>query len=137
MSLLPIDRHPTRRQLWVFGAAWFLLLGVAAVRIWLRHHPLPAAIVAALAVGLPLAGRVDLGLLRRVYVGLSLVTYPLGWLVSWVVLALAYYIVLTPIALVMRLFRHDPLQRTFDRSAATYWSPRPGSPPPESYFRQN
>lgn len=137
MSLLPINRHPSRRQLHVFAAAWLAVVGIAGARLEMHHHPLAGSLLGALAAGVPLAGLIRAGVLRRAYIFLSVVTHPVGWAVSWVILTFVYYLVLTPIALVMRLLRHDPLERTFDRSASTYWTPRASPPPPASYFRQN
>lgn len=137
MSLLPINRQPTRRQLRVFGAAWLVLLAACSLRLWHHHHPAPALTLLLLALLVPLAGLAHAEVLRRTYLGLSTLTSPLGWALSWIVLTLAYYAVVTPIALVMRLGGHDPLRRRFDRSAASYWLPRPPSRPAETYFRQN
>lgn len=47
----------------------------------------------------------------------------LGEVLSRVVLALTYFLVVTPIGLVMRLTRNDPLARSFDPDAESYWIP--------------
>jgi hypothetical protein len=70
------------------------------------------------------------------YVVWMALVWPLGWLVSHALLAIAYFFVLTPIALIVRWRRGDPLRRAFDRDAASYWTPRPGTTPVERYFRQ-
>ena len=54
---------------------------------------------------------------RLLYLGWMRVFYPIGWVVSHLLLAIVYYLVLTPIGLVMRLFGGDPMHRGFDRSA--------------------
>ncbi len=41
-----------------------------------------------------------------------------------VTLVLVYYVILTPIGLLMRLFRRDPLGRKIKRNAKTYWIKR-------------
>lgn len=48
----------------------------------------------------------------------------LGLIVSPVALAVLYYGVITPYALVLRLFRKDPLRLAFDREARSYWIER-------------
>ena len=45
-----------------------------------------------------------------------------------------YFLIITPVAMVVRLF-YDPMARTFDRRASSYWLLRTASPP-SRYFRQ-
>jgi carbamoyltransferase len=52
------------------------------------------------------------------------ITYPLNWLGSQLAVAMTYYLVLSPIGMLLRLFGRDAMQRRFDPSAPTYWSPR-------------
>jgi fatty acid desaturase len=62
--------------------------------------------------------------------------YPIGWVLSHLVLAIAYYLVLTPMGWLMRLVGHDPMHRAFDQRAASYWvSHDPGTSKPR-YLRQ-
>lgn len=137
MSLLRLNRHPSKRQLLVFGLAWLLFVGVLSASLWTRSRHTPAIVLAGLAVGVPLAGMVSPGFLRLVYLGLTYAVYPVGFVVSHVVLAVLYYLVLTPIGLVLRLGGYDPLARRFDRAAPTYWQRRTNPKPSESYLRQS
>lgn len=137
MPLIRINRNPTGRQLVVFGLAWLVFCGILGLRLRLHGHRAAADATWILAAGVPLAGAVIPGLLRRVYLGLSYATYPLGLVVSFVFLAVVYYLVLTPIGLAIRLFRHDPLARRFDPKAGSYWNSRDTKKSVESYFRQS
>lgn len=40
-----------------------------------------------------------------------------------VILGAVFYLFITPVGLMMRLFRRDPMQRSIDKRIATYWSP--------------
>ena len=73
---------------------------------------------------------------RLLYLGWMHAIYPIGWTVSHLVLAIVYFLVLTPIGVCMRLLGRDPMQRRLDPSAGTYWIPH--DPPGDSarYFRQ-
>lgn len=136
MSLIRIERNPSGRQLLVFGIAWLGFAGLLGAVCWLRgRHPAAEALWAA-ACAVPLAGAISRRFLRLVYLGLSYATYPVGYGVSHVVLALAYFLAVTPIGLTMRLFRYDPLSRKFDPGAKTYWKARGKPKPVESYFKQ-
>ncbi len=137
MSLIRLNRHPPPRQLLVFAVAWLIFVGVLGLVQW-RHDRPPVALVCwSLAVMVPLAGLVWREGLRRLYVGLAYATFPIGFVVSTLMLVLLYYLVVTPIGLVLRLCRYDPLERKFDRQAGTYWQPRPARRDPVSYFRQH
>jgi hypothetical protein len=61
---------------------------------------------------------------------------PIGWTVSMALLAVVYFLVFTPVGLILRAFGHDPMQRGFDRGRASYWGEHPPPPEPRRYFRQ-
>jgi hypothetical protein len=136
MSLLPINRQPSPSQLKVFAFAWLLFFGTIATTLAVRGR-VPAAMgVGTLAFIVPAIGLVKPSILRGAFLTLSYLTWPIGWVVSHVILAIVYYAVLTPIALLLRLFKYDPLTRRMDRGASTYWKPVSTSPI-ERYFRQH
>jgi hypothetical protein len=137
MSLIRITKNPSQRQLLVFAASWLVFLGALGVVGWVRGRHLHAEVFWTLAAALPLAGLASRRILRIAFVGLSYATYPIGLVVSNIVLALVYYLALTPIGLTMRLFRYDPLARKFDAAAPSYWIPRKTNKTPESYFKQD
>ena len=137
MPLIRINRQPTSRQLAVFGAAWAIFCGFWAVGAWRHQHAVTAAGLSITGIGIPLLGVVFPKALRWLYVGLSYATYPIGFAVSHVVLAVIYYLVITPLGLAMRCFGYDPLRRRFDRARPTYWQLRRDPGAPETYFRQN
>lgn len=55
-------------------------------------------------------------------------------IVNAILMAVLFYGIFTPAALILRLFRKDPLRLTRDPSAGTYWIPR--QHPPEAMTRQ-
>ncbi len=57
----------------------------------------------------------------------------LSRIVSPVAMALLFFAVVTPVALICRILGHDPLRRKLDPTAATYWIDRvPPGPSPDS-----
>ena len=52
------------------------------------------------------------------------------------VVAAIYYLVFTPVGLLLRLVKGDPLERRLDRSASTHWAKRPPTGDVRRYFRQ-
>ncbi len=136
MTLLRINTNPSRRQLLVFGLAWLVVFGSLSLRLWHKDlHPFALGL-GALTVIVPLIGLIWPRGLRLVYIGLTYATYPIGFVVSHLVLAALYYLVLTPIGVVMKLFGYDPLARRFDSKSTSYWQQRQTSKPSGSYFRQ-
>jgi hypothetical protein len=137
MALIEINRNPSPRDLRWFGLIVALFCAVVGAVLWWRFD-LPAAGRVAALVGLVLmAAYYALPPIRRaMYVGWMYLFFPLGFVLAHVVLAIIYFLVLTPVGLVMRLFRRDPMQRSLDRDADTYWEARDPNVPPERYFRQ-
>lgn len=147
MALVAIDFDPPRRTLSQFGVIALVVFGGLGAWTMYRHHLLGFELSTgtAQAVGGALLGLGILSgllaaaapsLLRFLYVGLVVITFPIGFVVSHVVLALLYYVVLTPVGLVMRLVGHDPMNRRWDPDATTYWHTRDTRRDVKSYFRQ-
>lgn len=137
MALLEINRNPSRRDLAWFGAVLFVFvlviggvigraLGSEVVRNALWGV---GSVLALLYYAVP-AWR------RPMFVGWMYAAYPVGLVVSHVLLGLVYFGVVTPIGLLMRAVGHDPMTRRFDRSAATYWVEREQVSDVKRYFRQ-
>ena len=54
----------------------------------------------------------------------------LGWINSRVILSIFFYVILTPVGVVLRLLGKDPMRRRYDPAAGSYRQarePRPGS----------
>jgi hypothetical protein len=71
-----------------------------------------------------------------IYRGWMLVTYPIGWAVSQLLLLAIYYAVVTPIGVLRRWFGGDPLERTFNRDGGTYWTAHRVGDDVSRYLRQ-
>jgi ABC-type uncharacterized transport system permease subunit len=137
MSLIQIERNPSGRQLLVFGIAWLVFFACWGGACQMRGRTLAAEIFWAAAVAVPLLGAASRMALRTAYVAVSYATYPLGYVISHVVLAVVYFFVLTPIGLAMRLLGNDPLSRKFEPGAKSYWKRREKAKSAESYFNQH
>ena len=76
------------------------------------------------------------GTIRWMFVSVTTLTFPVGWLVSQIVLATMYYLVITPLAIFFRLRRRDVLRRQPMRQCASYWVSKGTSPEARRYFQQ-
>ena len=84
-----------------FLIGWFLpLIGGHSFRTWTVWISIPTLILAILKPALLLYP-------YRLWIRLGDI---LGWLNSRIILGLVFFIVLLPIALIMRFFNHDPLK---------------------------
>lgn len=121
--MLEIDWNPPHRILRQFSAVWFplfaLVVGLVVFRLggtWTA----PIAIWAVTAI-IAIVGFAWPPFARPVFVGLMIVTLPIGWVVSHVLLALILFLVITPIGVVLRLRGHDLLQLRNDPRRTTTW----------------
>ena len=138
MAVIEINRNPTRRQLNQFGFIWlgFLVLFGAIARFKLDAPNLALGLWVA-AVVVPVIGWLVPAFMRAVFLGMSYAAWPIGFVVSHVILAIVYYLVFTPIGFAMRIFGYDPMKRGFDEDASSYWVTRdPAAAEPKRYFRQ-
>ncbi len=137
MSLVVINKNPSARELRWFGLIVVAFGGLVSGLLYAKFRwpvaawvPLGlATLLAAIYYAVPRAR-------RSIYVGWMYAFLPLGMVMSYLLLAVIYFLVFTPLGLVMRLVGRERVARRFDREARTYWVQRPPARPPESYFRQ-
>lgn len=138
-----INRQPTRDERRKFGlmlaggaplsaAVWFALARVATGE-WIWLVPV---VVAAVGGGLGLLLWTVPALARPFYVAWYFLVACIDLVVTTVLLTAAYWLVLTPVAFVLRLGHRQALRKSFDRSAKSYWRDAERTPEPERYFRQ-
>lgn len=114
-------------------AAVFVIIGVLPAVLG-RSMRLWSLALAALFFAIALAAPGLLGPLNRLWTRFGLLLHRI---VSPVVLGIMFFLVVTPIGLVMRAFGKDPLRLRFDKGARSYWVDRiPPGPPPESLSDQ-
>ncbi|MCI0655005.1 MAG: SxtJ family membrane protein [Methylococcaceae bacterium] len=66
--------------------------------------------------------------LKPIYIVWMAIGFVLGWINTRIVLGLVYFMLFTPVALFLRLFRVDPMRRKFDRDTISYKRPSTLSP---------
>lgn len=144
--LVRLDLHPGRRQLRQFGGvALFALGGVGLVSYFsgeLFGIRLGGS-AAPVAYGLWALGAVSGAFAlvwpegnRPLFVALSVVAFPIGWVFSHAVLVVIFYLIVTPVGLLFRLMGRDSLARRFDPERESYWVDLPEPSDKSYYFRQ-
>ena len=138
MALVEVNRDPSRSELRSFGFVLPAFFGVVGgLLFWRLQSPHPAQVVWCIGLVVALLYLALPQLRRPLYLAWMHAFMPIGWVVSHGLLAAIYYGVVTPIGLSIRLFRGDPLKRTFDESTPTYWTERDQVSDNARYFRQS
>ena len=129
----------TTRQLRQFAGALIVATLILLLRVWWRHGavgPVAATLsMAALVCGV--AGLARPRSIAWLFQALTAVTWPIGVVVSELMLAVLYFVVVTPVAFAVRLSRRDRLGRRGDAHARTYWIESRRADDPSRYFRQS
>jgi Saxitoxin biosynthesis operon protein SxtJ len=108
------------RELRKFGltvGGVFVLLGVLLL---LRHRSSYSSFLGAGAV-LMSFGLIWSRALKYIYIVWMASAFTLGFVMSNVILAVFFFLFVTPIGLLARLFQKDFLARKWDKQAASYW----------------
>lgn len=74
--------------------------------------------------------------MRWVYTGAMVVAFPIGFVVSQILLALIFGTVFLAVGIFLRLARKDPLMRSRKPPGATYWEPKETPHDLRRYLRQ-
>lgn len=135
--MLPINWSPADAQLKSFARIWWPLFVLVVTALLYRRGgwTTPVMVVAYAGAGLAFAVVASRTAARLLFLGLQVITFPLAFLTSTIVLAVIYYLVVTPIGLALRLTGRDALSLR-RRTAASLWMPVAESTDPERAFRQ-
>jgi hypothetical protein len=133
LTLEEPTRRSSNRSVGVVFSAVFAILGLAPM---LRSHP-PRGWAILMAAGLLAAALLFprvLAPLARAWIALGLALHAV---MSPLVMAMVYYMTVTPLALLLRLLGKDLLRLRLDPDAPSYWIPRtPPGPAPDTMPRQ-
>lgn len=136
MNWADLPLKPTPRMLRQFSGAWLVVFaGLAGQRALLRHQPGAALVLGALAV-LGLVGLVRPALIRWPFIGATVITFPIGWVLSQLVLLFMFLLVITPVARFLRFRGRDILQLKRPPDNVSLWKQRPEQTEPGRYLKQ-
>lgn len=138
MALVSLNLSPSQKQLKDFGLIGFIMCLIIGLLLFgLGKIPAIGFVIFGLAgIVLFILSRISATLIKPIYLGMIVATYPIGWVVSHVMMALFYYGIITPVALFFRILNRDPLCRKYEPEAESYWMPYKKKRPAKDYFRQ-
>ena len=125
----PMNAYGIRK----FGLIAFLFFGaLCALGLWMKK-PLPIYLFGFLSV-LGFGFILLPTQLRPVYAAWLRIAHFIGKIVTTLILTLMYYLVITPAALIKRLFGGRPLPVKPDKKATSYWVTRTEPVQPKERF---
>ena len=111
----------------------FVLLGV----LFLLRHKVSSPYFLGLGGALITFGALWPRALKHIYIAWMALAFTLGFVMSNLLLVLLFFLLITPLGLLARLFQKDFLARKWDQRAPTYWIQRTREiKTAESYQRQ-
>jgi multisubunit Na+/H+ antiporter MnhG subunit len=130
-------KEVTKKQLRTFGIALSIFLGgIGLIHFFKEHTPQnlwfwgAAGVVFLTTLSVPI-------LIKPIYRVALFIAHILGWINTRIILGLIYYLLFTPVSLIMKLISRDALNRKFEKEAKSYWNIRDRTPKPkEQYLRQ-
>ena len=137
MAIVDINWNPNRKELRWFGGLLIVFCGVIA---WVVSRgrddlTLPIAIAATGAI-VGLTGLLRPEIIRYVYVAWMVAVSPIAFVVSNLIVAVVFYLVVTPIGLAMKFARRDVLKLELRRDADSHWVEKKMPKDARRYFRQ-
>jgi len=145
-KLVEIDFNPSEKTLRQFGVIAFVGFGILAALAYYEKLIFSFGLGdARMTVVWVFAALGSIALLfslvapkanRWLFVGLTLLAFPIGFVLSYVIMGTLYFLIIGPIAVLLRLFGRDSMHRTYDPDADSYWSSARPARDKESYFHQ-
>jgi hypothetical protein len=137
MTWSDLPRNPAPKTLRQFAAAWLVVLLALGLHHWLgRGHDRLGPALCLLALGVGGLGLWRPAMVRRLYVISMVLVFPLGWVLSLLLLAVMYYGIITPVAVVFRLRGRDLLARKAAPGRSSFWVAREKPGDIRRYFKQ-
>lgn len=135
--MMHIDTSDRReqRKFGLLMAAAIAVLGLLRYALHgFEHFPVYFFAVAAVFLALGLAAPI---VLKPVFIAWMKFAVVLNWIVTHILLTVAWCVMFTPVRVLVSIFSEDPLKRAWKAGGASYWEPPEEQPDKvERYFNQ-
>ncbi len=99
-----------------------------ATAFWFTHHAPLATVVASIATVTLLASLLSpLGLYAKLTAALDVFARGVGIALTWLILVPVYFLIITPVGLILGTGSRDPLKRRWSAQTTTFWTDRPAT----------
>lgn len=119
---------PSKTELRKFGVTVGLAFAVFGAISWWRGHETPPKVLWTLATLLVVPGLLApalLGPVNRVWMRMA---HVLGQINTRIILGILYFLVITPVGLLLRLLKGDPMDRSLKEPKSSAWVKREPQP---------
>lgn len=126
------------RLLRQFAGLWLAFFGGLAIYngVW-AGRTTAAAVMGTIAILFGFAGLVKPGSIAWLFRLAMAIATPIGLVISTLLLAIIFYVVITPIALLFRVFGRDALARRLESGRQSHWVEREPVTDPRQYWHQS
>lgn len=144
---LKFQTNPDERTLRHFGWIALVVFNLLALFIILKRGNIEDlvgdTIWLLISMGLIIVGLLS-GALSRFYpsgnrllfIILSGLAYPFGFVLGLLLMSAFFYLLITPIGLIRRVLGYDSLKRYIEKNKSTYWEVSREDREPHDYFKQ-
>ncbi len=138
MALIDVNWNPDHNELRKFGGiSMVMLFLIALICFWFDRLAVVGSLcLCAAGLVIFILSRISSKLIKPIYLLLYAIALPIGLVLTLILMAVVYFLIFTPIGLIFRLIRRDPLRRQFDSQTKTYWDPHRNPDSLQRYFHQ-
>ena len=120
-----ISSSATIKQIRQFGLlVGIVLVAVGCWQLYRQIYPIVRIVLWSIGGFLFVSGLLWPQILKPLYVLWMLLAHMLSWVNTRIILGVIFYLIFTPIALVMRIAQRDGLQKKINKNASSYWTQR-------------
>ena len=138
MPLIDINWNPNRRDIRSFGLIGLVVLtAVSLVLFFLKGFSFKVSlIIFFLGLFIFLSSIISFKLTKLIYLSLTFLTFPIGLFISFLLMSIFYFGLITPLGIFFRLIGRDALNRKFEPDMKSYWIERKKITDIKRYFHQ-
>jgi hypothetical protein len=146
MAIVDINWNPTQRELHWFGGLLIVFCGVVAWFVNESTQPFASTfppvtspysvVIAVTGAVVGVTGLLRPELIRYVYVAWMVAVSPIAFVVSNLIVAVVFYLVVAPIGFAMKFSGRDALNLQRRRDVSSYWVKKKMPEEARRYFRQ-
>lgn len=119
MERINTDKITLRKFGFLMGAVF----GIISLLLFI-HHKQSIVTTLPLSIAFFVLGLVMPVILKPFFIIWMHFAFMLGWINTRLILVIIFYLLFTPISLIMRFFGLDPLELKVDKNKASYWKDR-------------
>jgi hypothetical protein len=137
MKWADLPLKPSAKVLRQFAGAWLVVFSAMGLHEWLgKGRAEFGQVLCVIAVVAGVLGLIKPAAVRWIFVVWMVLAFPIGWVISQAALAVLFYGMITPVALLFRLRGRDLLCRKPAPERASFWVEKPAPSDTRSYLNQ-